>query len=190
VIECSRSWPAFEAFYAEHYAFVWRNARRMLADAGDDQVEDLIQDTWIAAYRRFDSFAGECRATTWLFGILRNVARNRARGERRRNRRVTALAVHEHARTPTRDHGNATQLLARSMLESFLRTLDDDKRAVFVMAEIQGETVVAIAAGLGIPVDTAYSRLRAARKLFQEAAAELRAHGESDPPARWRRAET
>jgi len=71
-----------------------------------------------------------------------------------------------------------------------LERLDDDKRAVFVMAEIQGETVVSIAAGLGIPVDTAYSRLRAARKLFQEAAAELRDHSESEPPARWRRAET
>jgi len=41
---------------------------------------------------------------------------------------------------------------------------------VFVLAELQGETVVSIAAGLGIPVDTAYSRLRAARLAFRKAA--------------------
>jgi RNA polymerase sigma-70 factor (ECF subfamily) len=64
------------------------------------------------------------------------------------------------------------------MLQAVLEQLDDDKRAIFIMAEIQGETVVAIAAGLGIPVDTAYSRLRVARKLFQEAALAL---GESEP---------
>ena len=48
--------------------------------------------------------------------------------------------------------------------QAALEQLDDDKRANFVMAEeMPGETVVAIAAGLGIPVDTAYSRLREAR---------------------------
>ena len=55
------------------------------------------------------------------------------------------------------------------MLQAALDRLDDDKRAIFVMAELHGESVVSIAAGLGIPVDTAYSRLRAARKLFREA---------------------
>jgi RNA polymerase sigma-70 factor (ECF subfamily) len=88
---------------------------------------------------------------------------------------------------PERSIDNKQRL---AMLDTCLARLDDDKRAVFVMAEIQGESVVSIAAGLGIPVDTAYSRLRAARKLFQEAAAELQANRESEPPARWRRAET
>ena len=55
-----------------------------------------------------------------------------------------------------------------------LDALDNDKRVVFVMAELQGESVVAIAQVLGIPVDTAYSRLRAARKVFRETADVLR----------------
>jgi RNA polymerase sigma-70 factor (ECF subfamily) len=59
------------------------------------------------------------------------------------------------------------------ILERALEALDPDKRAVFVMAELQGETAVSIAAGLGIPVDTAYSRLRAARQIFREAAKKL-----------------
>ena len=61
------------------------------------------------------------------------------------------------------------------MFYAALDTLDDDKRAVFVMAALEGETVGSIAAGLGIPVDTAYSRLRAGRKLFREAATRLTA---------------
>jgi RNA polymerase sigma-70 factor (ECF subfamily) len=59
-------------------------------------------------------------------------------------------------------------------LDRILDALDTDKRVVFVMAELQGESVVAIAQVLGIPVDTAYSRLRAARKVFRETAEALR----------------
>jgi RNA polymerase sigma factor (sigma-70 family) len=156
--------PAFERFYREHYAFVWRSARRMLAGAGDDQVEDVIQDTWIAAYRRFESFNGQCRPTTWLFGILRNVARNHGRGERRRIRRVNAFVVHE--REQVRESGGSTGLLARSLLEKFLGTLDDDKRAVFVLAELEGHSGREIAEALRINSNTAHSRLRAARREF------------------------
>jgi RNA polymerase sigma-70 factor (ECF subfamily) len=54
-----------------------------------------------------------------------------------------------------------------------LDTLDDDKRTVFILVELYGESVVSIAAGLGIQVDTAYSRLRAARRMFRNAAAAL-----------------
>jgi RNA polymerase sigma factor (sigma-70 family) len=156
--------PAFERFYREHYAFVWRSARRMLAGAGDDQIEDVIQDTWITAYRRFDSFTGQCRPTTWLFGIVRNVARNHGRGERRRLRRVNAFELHE--REQPRESGSPTRLLGRSLLAGFLRSLDEDKRAVFVLAELEGLSGREIAEALHINSNTAHSRLRAARREF------------------------
>jgi RNA polymerase sigma-70 factor (ECF subfamily) len=54
-------------------------------------------------------------------------------------------------------------------LQKVLEMLDEEKRAVFVLAELQGETVVSIATRLGIPIDTAYSRLRAARLAFRKA---------------------
>lgn len=158
--------PAFESFYREHYPFVWRSARRMLAGADEARIEDVIQDTWIAAYRRFDSYDGECRPTTWLFGILRNVARNHGRGERRRIRRVTAFADHQREREQARERDDAPLLLARTLLDDFLRTLDDDKRAVFVLAELEGQSGREIAAALDINANTAQSRLRAARKQF------------------------
>ncbi|MFO7568063.1 MAG: sigma-70 family RNA polymerase sigma factor [Enhygromyxa sp.] len=185
--------PAFESFYREHYAFVWRSARRMLAGADDARLEDLIQDTWITVYRRFESFNGECRPTTWLFGILRNVARNHDRSERRRLRRLTAFAAHERDRSS--NLADASLALARPLLDGFLETLDEDKRAVFVLAELEGQSGREIAAALGINPNTAASRLRAARRQFcayfelppsrRELTAELRALREQpeQPPA-------
>jgi hypothetical protein len=72
--------------------------------------------------------------------------------------------------SPERDADQRRQLV---LLDRALSALDADKRAIFVMAELQGDSVVAIAEGLGIPVDTAYSRLRAARRIFREAAEAL-----------------
>ena len=68
-----------------------------------------------------------------------------------------------------------------AQLQRALDTLDEDKRAVFTLVELQGETVPSIAPALGIPLDTAYSRLRAARKLFRQAVAAE--SGEASPPA-------
>jgi RNA polymerase sigma factor (sigma-70 family) len=156
--------PAFESFYGEHYAFIWRSARRMLIGADEGLIEDVIQDTWITAYRRFDSFAGACRPTTWLFGILRNIVRNHSRGERRRARRISALAESERERA--RERNDAPLLLARTLLDDFLGTLDADKRAVFVLAELEGQSGREIAEALGVNVNTVHSRLRAARRQF------------------------
>lgn len=51
--------------------------------------------------------------------------------------------------------------------------MDDDKRSIFVLAEVYGETVVSIANGLGINVNTVYNRLRVARKMFRGATNDL-----------------
>lgn len=156
--------PAFEALYREHYAFVWRSARRMLASEAD--VEDAIQDTFSIAYRRFDRYDGSSRASTWLFGILRNVVRNRSRGERRHQRRLAAFGEQLEARAAEPKLGLGERVLARRMLEGFLDELDADKRAVFVLAELEGMSGREIAACLEINANTAHSRLRAARRRF------------------------
>jgi RNA polymerase sigma factor (sigma-70 family) len=155
--------PAFEALYREHYAFVWRCARRMGTPAAD--LDDVLQDTFTTAYRRFSSYDPQVRASTWLFGILRNVQRNRSRGEHRHRRRLAALAEQQ-PHTPLRCM--AEQVLAQARLHEFLRGLDEDKRAVFVLAELEGLSAKEIAESLVISPNTASSRLRLARKLFAE----------------------
>ncbi len=154
----------FEHVYREHYAFVWRCARRMAVPTHD--LDDVLQDTFVAAYRRFDSWDRRSRATTWLFGILRNVLRNRSRGLRRHDRRLAALAHVE--RGDAAPHGELAgeTLLAGELLRSFLATLDPDKRAVFVLAELEGHTAIEIGQALAISHNTASSRLRLAREAF------------------------
>lgn len=156
----TRGEPEFGDLYREHYAFVWRCARRMGVPTSD--LDDVLQDTFVVAYRRFDSWDRRSRATTWLFGILRNVLRNRTRGLRRHDRRVAALAQAELGGAAPRGE----LMLAGELLRSFLATLDADKRAVFVLAELEGHTAVEIGQALAISHNTASSRLRLAREAF------------------------
>lgn len=144
-------------------------------------LDDVIQDVFLVAHKLGGYTPGPAKPTTYLANIALRAAtthrrKGRVRSFVRPNEEVVGGAAAE-VHDPERAADGQRRL---RMLQAALERLDDDKRAIFIMAEIHGETVVAIAAGLGIPVDTAYSRLRAARKLFQEAAASLF----EDEPAR------
>ena len=155
--------PGFRELYAEHYDFLWRCALRL--GAGSADVEDLIQETFVIALRRYDpeTFVGRAQPSTWLFAILHNVLRNHARGERRRRARHDRIAEISDSRSP--DHAD-TQLGLR-LLDEFLTELDPDQRSVFVLAELEGLRGPEIARVLGLNANTARSRLRLARRAFR-----------------------
>lgn len=156
--------PGFPELYAEHYDFLWRCALRMGTPPAD--LEDVVQECFVVALRRLPDFdpGGRARTSTWLFGILRNVQRNHARAARRRTARLELLARDSsEAQAPSRC---AEASLAGRLLDEFLATLDDDKRAAFVLAEIEGMTGPEIAEALAININTASSRVRAARLAF------------------------
>ncbi len=137
-------------------------------------LDDVMQDVFLVAHKLGGYTPGPAKPTTYLANIaLRAATTHRRKGQVRAfvrpNDELVGSAAGE-LQDPERAAENQRRL---QLLQHALDQLDEDKRAIFIMAEIHGETVVAIAAGLGIPVDTAYSRLRAARKLFQEAAAAL-----------------
>jgi RNA polymerase sigma-70 factor (ECF subfamily) len=80
----------------------------------------------------------------------------------------------ERAADPAKSPGDAVQLKqSLDRVQEALATLDEDKAAVFILFELEGESCEAIAAGLGVPVGTVYSRLHTARKQFQKAHARL-----------------
>jgi RNA polymerase sigma factor (sigma-70 family) len=158
--------PGFTALYVEHYDFLWRCALRMGAPPAE--LEDIVQDCFIVALRRYEDFDpdGRGRPSTWLFGILRNVMRNHARARRRRAVRHELFErSSEESEAPPR---GAETVLAGRLLDEFLTTLDDDKRAAFVLGEIEGMTGPELAAALRLNLNTANSRLRAARRAFVE----------------------
>ena len=138
-------------------------------------VDDLVQEVFLVAHRGGGYAPGPAKPTTYLASIAFRAATTHRR--KRQTRSFVKLAddvvasAGDDRNSPERDADQRRQL---ALLDRILDALDNDKRVVFVMAELQGESVVAIAQVLGIPVDTAYSRLRAARKVFRETAEALR----------------
>src|ERR1700712_868292 len=138
-------------------------------------VDDLVQEVFLVAHRGGGYAPGPAKPTTYLASIAFRAATTHRRKRQTRSfvkladEIVTAAGDERHS--PERDADQRRQL---ALLDRVLDALDHDKRVVFVMAELQGESVVAIAQVLGVPVDTAYSRLRAARRIFKETAEVLR----------------
>lgn len=138
---------------------------RMGVPASD--LDDLMQEVFLVAHKNGGYVPGPAKPTTYLSNIAFKAVVSHRRKLKTRgfvglNDDLVARASNGKNAELQREHEQKLEILAQ-----VLDTLDEDKRAVFVMAELQGETVVSIAAGLGIPVDTAYSRLRAARKKFR-----------------------
>jgi RNA polymerase sigma-70 factor, ECF subfamily len=137
-------------------------------------LDDVMQEVFLVAHKLGGYSPGPAKPTTYLANIALRAATTHRRKQQvrsfvRANDELVGGAGGD-AMSPERSAENKRQM---KLLQAALDRLDDDKRAIFVMAELHGESVVSIAAGLGIPVDTAYSRLRAARKLFRDAATEL-----------------
>lgn len=169
--------PTFGQIYEDHFAFVWRNARRLGAPDGD--LDDVVQETFVIANRRLAEFEGRSSVRTWLFGILLNVIRGHRRNIKARHphtlnadsRSDPSLLV-DLADGP---HELATKAEAARLVDRFLETLDHDKREVFVLAEFEQMTAPEIASLLRVPLNTVYSRLRLGREEFAAAAARYRA---------------
>jgi RNA polymerase sigma-70 factor (ECF subfamily) len=158
----------FREFYREHFDFVWRSVGRLGVDRS--AIDDVVQEVFLAAYRRLGTYDGRAPARAWLFGIALNVVRMAHRGESRHRRRVEA--VQRDAPEPTDStHHHA----ALDQLGQLLAVLDDEQRTVVILIEIEDMSPRDVAAGLGVSVNTVYSRLRLARARLQRAALRQRA---------------
>lgn len=172
----------FAEIYERHFSFVWRSVRRL--GVAEHAVDDAVQDVFLVVHRRLDDFEGRSTVKTWLFGIVLRVVRDWRRTNLRKRRvgsgsgaaDVDAVAD-DGARSP---HALTEQAQAVRMLHQVLDSLDDDKRAVFVMAELEQMSAPEIAEATGENVNTVYSRLRAARKAFNRGVQLQRAR----PPSR------
>jgi RNA polymerase sigma-70 factor (ECF subfamily) len=154
-----KSWSEL---YDEHFDFVWRSLRRLGVPVAS--LDDAAQDVFVVALRRRADFEGRSGVKTWLFGIAWNIARNLSRSKVRREDPLPEAIVDGR-------HLGQDEAAARSeavgMLYELLDGLDDEKRAVFVMAELEEMGAKDIAAVTGVPENTVYSRLRAARSAFE-----------------------
>jgi len=162
----------WEALYEEHFDFVWRSLRRLGVPTSG--IDDATQEVFIVAFRRASDFEGRSTLKTWLFGIAWNVARRASRGS---SRREEPLSDHV-ASLATNQEESASRAEAVRTLYEVLDGLDSEKRDVFVMAELEEMTAPEIAEMTNIPLNTVYSRLRAARGDFDAALRRHRARDE------------
>jgi RNA polymerase sigma-70 factor (ECF subfamily) len=151
----------FEAVYAEHFDFVWRNLRRL--GVPDASLRDAAQDVFLVVHRRLEGFEGRAALRSWLFSIVKRVTLSY-----RRTRRRKELPDSEEADALPGNLAGPEQVAADSealrFFLSLLDELDDDKREVFVLAELEEMNAPEIAAALNCNVNTVYSRLRLARE--------------------------
>jgi RNA polymerase sigma-70 factor (ECF subfamily) len=149
----------FAEIYRSHFGFVTKSVRRF--GVPEASAEDVAQDVFLVAQRRFEGFEGRSTTRTWLFGIARRVAKDHRRSRDRLHRRLARIAADEPALAPEDD---TMRMWAKSRLQHALAELDPPRRAVYVLVEIEGMTAPEVAALLRVNLNTVYSRLRQARQ--------------------------
>jgi RNA polymerase sigma-70 factor, ECF subfamily len=159
--------PSFSELYRDYFDFTWLSLRRLGVPLS--QVNDATQELFLVVHRRLGDFEGRSSIRTWLFSIAVRIASQ----YRRTARRHPELPLTEEvpASDATDPHEATAQGQQLRLLYELLGQLDDDKRAVFVLAELEQMTAPEIADALSIKLNTVYSRLRAARRDFDSAVA-------------------
>jgi RNA polymerase sigma-70 factor (ECF subfamily) len=173
-VETAASALEFRDLYEAEFGYVWSSLRRL--GVLEKDIEDLAHDVFITAYRRLGAFDRGRPMRPWLFGICFRLASDfRRRAHHQHEVAEDGQDVADGGRLPD-DEVAARQ--ARDQVLRALESLDLDRRAVFVMHEIDGVAVPQIAEALEVPLNTAYSRLRLARQDFATAVRRLAAQGE------------
>jgi RNA polymerase sigma-70 factor, ECF subfamily len=165
-VESRASELDLRALYLEHGGFLWRSLQRL--GVRDSDLEDVLQDVLMVIHRRASSFdARRSKVTTWLFGICLRVARGH-----RRKAHVRREISHDSALDRAHEETPETDLHRRDlerMLQRILDAMSVEKRATFVLFELEGMPCEQIAELMGVPLGTVHSRIHAARAHFKAA---------------------
>jgi len=168
----------FDDVYAEHFPFVWRSVRRI--GVHEASVDDVVQEVFLVVHKRLGEFEGRSSMKTWLFGVVRRVVAHHRRTQRRKPSHAGALEptdLDAFTCSGASPDASAEQAQAMRIVDRLLDTLDDEKREAFVLAEFEEMTLAEIAEATGSNPNTVASRLRAARRAFEQAAERLEMQG-------------
>ena len=162
----------FRAVFEEHFERVCRNLRRL--GVRERELEDYAHEVFIVVHRHLHEYDRARPVAPWLFAITLRVASS----YRQRPRYQRELLDHEtlEAGAPV----DPVDLEARCTLRRALATLSEAKRAIVVMHDLEEYTMPEIAHVLGLPLNTAYSRLRLARSDLRQALSEVEKGADDD----------
>ena len=161
--------------YRAELGFVWRSAKRL--GVREAALDDVVQEVFVIVHRRLGDFEGRSALRTWLFGITLRVVRDHKRSVARKSPDA-AVDPDTLRATSAGPSESMEKKEAVRLLHAILDEMDDERREVFVMAELEQMSMPDIAGALGVNVNTAYARLRAARQTFESALARSRARDE------------
>jgi RNA polymerase sigma-70 factor, ECF subfamily len=148
---------AFEQLYRQHATRLYNLAHRMVGQAED--AEDLLQEIFLTAFRKLDTFKGESALGTWLYRLGMNLCLDRLRSRAAKQQQVTDELDDAVA------HGPAVPLSAVSRLdlERAIAALPEGSRAAFLLHDVEGFDHREVGAILGIAEGTSKSQVHKAR---------------------------
>lgn len=162
--------PSFQAVYRQYFEFVWSSARRFGVEP--EALDDVVQEIFLVIHTKLDALERPDALRSYIYGVVRRTVSTYRRAKRTRaaNGLPGDADVDGISRAPTPLQQTETHADLR-LLASLLEELDEPKRELFGLVELEELTVPEAAEVLGIPLNTAYSRLRAARQAFDAALA-------------------
>jgi RNA polymerase sigma-70 factor (ECF subfamily) len=162
----SRS-ASFEAEALTHLDALYRAALRLTRVPAD--AEDLVQDTYLKAFRASGQFEPDTNLRAWLFTILHNTARNRARDRAREHITIDSEAVDRVADTRPGSDTPEMLLLRDTLtpeLQAAIDALPDAFREAVWLRDVEEFSYAEIAAMLEIPLGTVMSRISRGRRML------------------------
>lgn len=174
VTEVGKTTPTpltFEAIFEREFGYVWHVLRRLGVASRD--LEDVSQHVFIQVHSQLTTYDPERPLRPWLFAFAFNAASN-YRALARHRVELAVLTPEPLDARPGADE----QLILKQELqlaELALSQVALDRRGVLMLHEIEGHSMPEIAQVLGIPLNTAYSRLRLARQEYERSLRRLRA---------------
>jgi len=160
--------PSFEEVYKAYFQFVWTSARGL--GVSPSRIEDVVQEVFVAIHARLHTLRQPESLRSWIYGVVRRTVSGHRRSLKTKTiwteGHLPEESLESETLTPLEQVEQSDQL---KLFGELIGALDEAKREVFLLAELEEMPVPEIARALDVPLNTVYSRLRAARQLFQQA---------------------
>ncbi|MDF2693700.1 MAG: polymerase sigma factor RpoE [Labilithrix sp.] len=162
----------FRVVFRREFSWVWNTLRRL--GVRSDDLKDQSQEVFLRVHQLLSDYDTSRPFRPWLFAIAYRVA-GRYRTTHARHPVMEPVDLADDGPGPDEDLETKQ---AQALVLDALQTIELNRRAVFILAELEERPVPEIAETLGVPLNTAYSRLRVAREEFAQAVARIRLRGE------------
>jgi RNA polymerase sigma-70 factor (ECF subfamily) len=163
----------FNEEFMPHIDAMYNFGFRLTLD--EDDAKDLVQETFMKAYRFINSFETGTNAKAWLFRILKNSFINNYRKKSKQPNKVDYQEVESYYNSDSVNENITTDLRVETVqhligdeITNALNALDVDFRTVIILCDLEGFTYEEMAKILDIPIGTVRSRLHRARNLLKE----------------------